>query len=193
MEAARAGGAVALEHYRRGFAVTLKADRSPVTEADRAAERAIVDVLRGRCPDHGSLGEEHGEAGPRERRFIIDPIDGTRNFVRRIPTWAVLIGLEEEGVVTAGAVFQPVTGVLHTAWRGQGAWRDGERIRVSPRRRARPRAGRALLAELPAPEPATGTASCAWPTAPRCSAASATTRPISGWPRARGRSRSPRR
>ena len=131
MEAARAGGAVALEHYRRGFEVTLKADRSPVTEADRAAERAIVGVLRGRCPDHGVLGEELGEAGARTRRFIIDPIDGTRNFVRRIPTWAVMIGLEEEGVVTAGAIFQPVTGVVHTAWRGQGAFRDGERIRVS--------------------------------------------------------------
>ena len=131
VEAARAGGAVALEHYRRGFSVSIKADRSPVTEADHEAERAIVGVLRGRCPDHGALGEELGEAGPRERRFIVDPIDGTRNFVRRIPTWAVLIGLEENGAVTAGVVYQPVTGVLHTAWRGQGAWRDGERIRVS--------------------------------------------------------------
>ena len=132
VEAARAGGAVALEHYRRGFEVTLKADRSPVTEADREAERAIVGVLRARCPDHGVLGEELGEAGPRQRRFIIDPIDGTRNYVCRIPTWAVMIGLEEEGAVTAGVIFQPVTGVLHTAWRGEGAYRNGERIRVSP-------------------------------------------------------------
>ena len=132
VEAARAGGAVALEHYRRDGSVTLKADRSPVTEADREAERAILDVLRARYPDHGALGEELGEEGPRERRFIVDPIDGTRNFVRRIPTWGVLIGLEEAGQVMAGVVYQPVTGVLHTAWRGQGAWRDGERIRVSP-------------------------------------------------------------
>ena len=132
VEAARAGGAVALEHYRRGFSVTLKADRSPVTEADREAERAIVGVLRARCPDHGALGEELGESGPRERRFIVDPIDGTRNFVRRIPTWAVLVGLEEDGVVTAGVIYQPTSNVLHTAWRGAGAWRDGERIRVSP-------------------------------------------------------------
>jgi len=65
------------------------------------------------------------------RRFIVDPIDGTRNFIRRIPTWAVMIGLEEDGAVTAGVVYQPATGVLHSAWRGQGAWRDGERIRVS--------------------------------------------------------------
>ena len=132
VEAARAGGAVALEHYRRGFSVSLKADRSPVTEADREAERAILGVLRTRCPDHGALGEELGESGPCDRRFIVDPIDGTRNFVRRIPTWAVLIGLEEGGEVTAGVIYQPATGVLHTARRGQGAWRDGERIRVSP-------------------------------------------------------------
>jgi histidinol-phosphatase len=132
VEAARAGGEVALAHYRRGVSVTLKADRSPVTEADHESERAIADVLRARCPDHGVLGEETGESGARDRRFIIDPIDGTRNFVRRIPTWAVLIGLEEAGVVTAGVVYQPATGVLHTAWRGQGAYRDGEPIRVSP-------------------------------------------------------------
>src|SRR5215468_652190 len=132
VEAARAGGAVALEHYRRGFSVTLKADRSPVTEADREAERAIGTVLRARFPDHGTLGEELGETGPRDRRFIVDPIDGTRNFVRRIPTWAVLIGLEVEGEVTAGVVYQPATGTLHTAWRGRGARRDGQRIRVSP-------------------------------------------------------------
>jgi histidinol-phosphatase len=132
VEAARAGGATALEHYRRGVSVSLKADRSPVTEADRAAEAAILDVLRARCPDHGALGEELGESGPRARRFIVDPIDGTRNFVRRIPTWAVLIGLEEDGQVIAGVVYQPVTGTLHTAWRGQGAYRDGAPIRVSP-------------------------------------------------------------
>src|SRR5512145_988538 len=132
VEAARAGGAVALQHYRRGVSVSLKADRSPVTDADHASEAAILDTLRARCPDHGALGEELGESGPRERRFIVDPIDGTRNFVRRIPTWAVLIGLEEAGEVVAGVVYQPVTGVLHTAWRGRGAYRDGERIRVSP-------------------------------------------------------------
>src|SRR2546425_5881925 len=102
VEAARAGGAVALEHYRRGFSVSLKPDRSPVTEADREAERAIVGVLRARCPDHGGLGEELGESGPRDRRFIVDPIDGTRDFVRRLPTLAGLIGLEGGGGGTAG-------------------------------------------------------------------------------------------
>jgi fructose-1,6-bisphosphatase/inositol monophosphatase family enzyme len=95
-----------------------------VTEADREAERAIVGVLRARCPDHGALGEEHGESGPRDQRFIIDPIDGTRNFVRRIPTWAVLIGLEEGGLVTAGVV-----------WRGATA--SGSAYRPSTRSTAR--------------------------------------------------------
>jgi histidinol-phosphatase len=132
VEAARAGGARALTHFRQDGLVSLKADSSPVTAADQEAEAAIVEILRRRCPDHGALGEELGESGPRDRRFIIDPIDGTRNFVRRIPTWAVLIGLEEEGQVIAGVVYQPVTGTLHTAWRGQGAYRDGASIRVSP-------------------------------------------------------------
>ena len=132
VEAARAGGAVALDHYRRELEVSIKADRSPVTRADREAERAIVEVLRRRFPDHGMLGEELGASGPSAVRFIIDPIDGTRNFIRRIPTWAVLIGLEDRGEVTAGVVYQPVSGVVHTARRGAGAWRDGERLRVSP-------------------------------------------------------------
>src|SRR2546428_11206832 len=121
VEAARAGGAVALEHYRRGFSVSLKPDRSPVTEADREAERAIVGLLRARCPDHGALGEELGESGPRDRRFIVDPIDGTRNFVRRIPTWAVLIGLEEGGEVTAGGGLHPCAGGVPHARGGGGA------------------------------------------------------------------------
>ena len=131
IRAAEAAGEVAMRYYRGGFEVTIKPDQTPVTQADREAEQAIKAILRRACPDHGFLGEEFGEEGPKERRFIIDPIDGTRNFVRRIPTWAVMIGLEEDGVVTAGAIFQPVTGVLHTASRGQGAFRDGERIRVS--------------------------------------------------------------
>src|SRR5262249_59804821 len=85
VEAARAGGAVALEHYRRGFSVSIKADRSPVTEADHEAERAIVDVLRARCPDHGALGEELGAAGPGARRLIVGPLDRTPHLLRPLP------------------------------------------------------------------------------------------------------------
>ena len=99
VEAARAAGEIALGYYRSGFDVTIKADQTPVTQADREAERAITGILGRRFPDHGFLGEEFGETGPTERRWIIDPIDGTKNFVRHIPVWAVLIALEEGGEV----------------------------------------------------------------------------------------------
>ena len=130
-EAARAAGEIALKYYRSGFDVTIKPDLTPVTQADREAEQVIVEILRRAFPDHGFLGEEFGERGSRERRFIIDPIDGTKNFVRRIPVWATLIALEEAGEITAGVVHNPVTGELYTARRGGGAFLNGERIRVS--------------------------------------------------------------
>jgi histidinol-phosphatase len=130
--AARAGGAVALEHFRRGVDVTLKADRSPVTIADSESERTILATLARACPGHGVLAEESGASGAQARRFIVDPIDGTRNFVRGIPYWAVLIALEEDGVLTAGVIHQPVSGEMYTARRGQGARLDGAPIRVSP-------------------------------------------------------------
>ena len=84
--AARAGGAVALEHFHRGVDVQIKADRSPVSVADQEAEQAVLAVLHRACPGHGVLCEESGEqGGATGRRFIVDPIDGTRNFVRGIP------------------------------------------------------------------------------------------------------------
>ena len=99
VEAARAAGQVALRYYRTGFEVALKADDTPVTQADRGAEQAIRDVLGAAFPDHGFLGEELGAVGDQQRRWIIDPIDGTRNFIRRLPVWATLIGLEEQGEI----------------------------------------------------------------------------------------------
>lgn len=132
VEAARAAGEVALKYYRTGFDVTLKADDTPVTQADRGAEQAIREVLARAFPDLGVLGEEFGAVGDQQRRWIIDPIDGTRNFIRRIPVWATLIGLEEHGEVTAGVIHNPVTGELLSARRGGGAFAGGERITVSP-------------------------------------------------------------
>jgi len=131
LEAARAAGEIAMKYYRGGFEITMKADRTPVTQADREAEQAITAVLQRAFPDHGFLGEELGERGPTDRRWIIDPIDGTRNFVRGIPVWAVLIGLEEQGEVTAGVVLNPASGECFWARKGEGAFCDGERIRVS--------------------------------------------------------------
>jgi histidinol-phosphatase len=131
VEAARAAGEVALKYYRTGFDVTMKADATPVTQADRGAEQAIREVLARAFPQHGVLGEEFGAVGDQHVRWIIDPIDGTKNFVRRIPVWATLIGLEEDGEITVGVMHNPVTGELFSARRGGGAWLNGERLRVS--------------------------------------------------------------
>ena len=129
--AAQAAGEVAMKYYRGGFDVTIKADHTPVTQADREAEQAIKGVLARAFPAYGFLGEELGEEGPKDHRFIIDPIDGTKNFIRRIPIWATLIGLEESGEVTAGVVFNPVSSEMFWARAGDGAWVDGERLKVS--------------------------------------------------------------
>jgi histidinol-phosphatase len=131
VEAARAAGAIALRYYHGGFDVTIKPDQTPVTQADREAEQAIVAIVGRAFPDVGVLGEEFGAQGSRERRFIIDPIDGTKNFVRGIPIWATLIALEDAGEIVAGVIHNPVTGDMYTARRGGGAHHNGEAIRVS--------------------------------------------------------------
>jgi histidinol-phosphatase len=131
VDAARAAGKIALDYYHGGFEVTLKPDLTPVTQADREAERAIVGILRAAFPDVGVLGEEFGGQGPRERRFIIDPIDGTKNFVRGIPVWATLIALEDDGEVVAGVIHNPAAGELYTARRGGGARLNGAPVHAS--------------------------------------------------------------
>jgi histidinol-phosphatase len=131
VDAARAAGRIALDYYRRGFDVMVKADQTPVTQADQEAERAIVEILGKALPGCGFLGEEFGAQGPQDRRWIIDPIDGTRNFVRHVPIWATLIALEEAGDVTVGVIHNPVTDELYAARRGGGASLNGERIAVS--------------------------------------------------------------
>jgi len=131
VDAARAAGRIALKYFRGGFEGAKTADDTPVTPADREAEQAIVEILGRAFPDCGVLGEEFGGRGTKEVRWIIDPIDGTKNFVRGIGIWATLIALEERGEVTVGVIHNPVTAELYTARRGAGAFLNGERIRVS--------------------------------------------------------------
>jgi histidinol-phosphatase len=131
LDAARAAGAVALRYFRADVRVMQKADRTPVTQADQEAEAAIVERLGAAFPDVGFLGEEYGVQGSQARRWIIDPIDGTKNFVRGIPYWATLLALEEDGEITLGVVHSPATGELYWARRGQGAFADGAPLRVS--------------------------------------------------------------
>lgn len=131
---ARLGGEVTLEWFRRrGLAVERKADTSPVTDADRAAERAIVAELAARFPDHSVVGEESGEHGPASRfRWYIDPIDGTKSFIRGVPLYTTLVALTCDDEPIAAAIYAPATGELACAARGLGAIDErGEPLSVS--------------------------------------------------------------
>ncbi len=131
-ECARLAGAVALRAFRPGIAVDWKADGSPVTEADRAAERAAREWLEARFPEDGIVGEEFGERPSRSgRAWLLDPVDGTRSFVHGVPLWGTLVVLTQGERVLAGAAsFPPVQEHLHAA-PGEGCWHNGSRCRVS--------------------------------------------------------------
>lgn len=129
--AARAAGEVALTYFRTALDVEVKDDLSPVTRADRECERRISEVLRSGFPDYGIVGEEFGERLGAGARWIVDPIDGTKNFIRGIPYFATLIGLEEDGEITTGVVYAPAADDLLYAQRGMGAFDVGGRLRVS--------------------------------------------------------------
>jgi histidinol-phosphatase len=130
-DAARAAGAIAMRYYTGGFDITMKPDDTPVTQADREAEESIVATLGRAFPEWGFLGEEFGARGARDIRWIIDPIDGTKNFVRHIPIWATLLALEAHGDIVAGVIHNPVTGELYAARRGGGARLNGRSVTVS--------------------------------------------------------------
>jgi histidinol phosphatase-like enzyme (inositol monophosphatase family) len=132
VDAAKAAGDIALHYFRTNLTVETKEDRTPVTRADRECETRITEILSQRFPDIGFLGEEHGERpGRGNARWIIDPIDGTKNFIRGIPFFATLIALEEEGEITAGVMYAPAINDLLYARQGQGAFANGKRVHVS--------------------------------------------------------------
>ena len=127
--AARAGAEAALPFFGARGAVEWKADGSPVGEADRAADAAIQARIAAAFPDDAILTEESGErAGPSGRRWIVDPVDGTRDFLRGLPYWANLIALEAGGDVVVGVLNLAALGTLYAAARGGGTWRDGVRL-----------------------------------------------------------------
>ncbi|HEV2852990.1 MAG TPA: inositol monophosphatase family protein [Thermoanaerobaculia bacterium] len=141
LAACRRAGEIHREHFRTvHLQVELKKDASPVTVADRGSEEAIREILHRATPELGLLGEEFGQEGSERDRWIIDPIDATRNFVAGLPFFATLIGLELDGELVLGAVHAPVLGpgsglsagqatgesaILGETWwaaRGEGAW-----------------------------------------------------------------------
>lgn len=131
LELADAADAVTLARFRAGdLRVETKADLTPVTDADHATERLIRERIASDRPGEGVLGEEEGDGGGRVR-WIVDPIDGTRNFSRGIPVWATLIALERDGVIACGVVSAPALGRRWWAERGAGAFANGVQIAVS--------------------------------------------------------------
>ena len=116
--------------------VQSKSPNDFVTEVDRAAEQAIIEVLRDAFPGHGILAEESGESGPEsEFTWIIDPLDGTTNFIHGLPQYAVSIAQTKNGVLEHAVVYDPNTNEMFTASRGAGAFLNDRRIRVSRRTR----------------------------------------------------------
>lgn len=134
MRLADAADAVSLPGYNsRDFLVERKADNSEVTDVDRATELVISNILRTERPTHGIYGEEHGITGDANAEFqwVIDPIDGTTNFVRGVPVWGSLIALVHENVPVLGMVSAPALGFRWWANAGAGAFFNGTRIQVS--------------------------------------------------------------
>jgi histidinol phosphatase-like enzyme (inositol monophosphatase family) len=130
--AARRAGELALAYQKKGVSAEEKSDESPVTIADREAEKLIVSILSDAFPDDGLMGEEGAVRETRSgRRWIIDPIDGTRDFSRGSPLWSVLIGLEAGEEVVAGVVNIPSWNQEYYGVRGGGAFCNGQRIQVS--------------------------------------------------------------
>jgi histidinol-phosphatase len=132
LTAAAAAAEIIRNSYRRNIKVRIKADRSPVTEADVAAEAAIRDVLQGRFPADGFYGEESAaERMDADCLWLVDPIDGTKSFVREYPMFSTQIALMQRGRLELGVSSAPVYGEIAWAERGQGAWLDGVRLTVS--------------------------------------------------------------
>lgn len=129
---ARQAGKLTTRYFQTDLQPELKADQSPVTVADRASERLMRELITARYPEHSILGEEEGETRPGATyRWILDPIDGTRTFVRGVPLYAVLVGLERDGVMIVGAINIPALGDFLVAARGEGCRWNGRRARVS--------------------------------------------------------------
>ncbi len=133
---ARKAGDLALHYREDGIGFDAKADESPVTIADRECEKLIVAGLQEAFPEDGLLGEEGAlKSSTNRRKWIIDPIDGTRDFIRGTRAWSVLIGLEEADEVVAGFAYFPATGEMFSASKGGGAFWDDRKISVSNMRK----------------------------------------------------------
>jgi len=136
LEACDVGDRIAMDHFRRDLVLERKPDRTFVTVADQGIERELRSRIKAAYPDHGLVGEEYGtEDGDATTRWFLDPIDGTHNFIRGVPLFGTLIGVEHDGELQVGVMSAPAMGERWYAWRGGGAWNLGpageRRIRTS--------------------------------------------------------------
>lgn len=132
-ETAYLAGKLTLGYFGTGVRPDFKADDTPVTVADRLSEQLIRQRIAERYPGHAIVGEEYGEqaSAGASHRWFVDPIDGTKSFVRGVPLYAVLIGLEVDGAMQVGAAYYPGTDELLCGATGEGAWCNGRPARVS--------------------------------------------------------------
>lgn len=130
-EAADAAAEVLLHYWHAGVETEIKADDTPVTVADREAEHVIRQIISKTYPDHAIDGEEEGLTGNSPLRWLVDPLDGTRSFVRRTPFFSTQIGLMVEGELVLGVSSAPVYGETLWARRGGGAWSESGRLSVA--------------------------------------------------------------
>src|SRR5258707_5333316 len=136
MDIARESGALLAAYFDKRVAFELKGDFDLVTEADRASERLVVERLSAHFPSHSIVAEEGGgREGRSGYRWFVDPLDGTTNFAHGYPIYNVTMGLEQDGEMLVGVVFDPSRQEMFSAERGAGAYLNNRRIRVSASRR----------------------------------------------------------
>jgi myo-inositol-1(or 4)-monophosphatase len=140
VRAARRAGEVMVRQMNQleSLQVIEKSRNDFVTQVDQAAEAAIIEVIKDHHPDHAILAEESGATGDHEYQWIIDPLDGTTNYLHGFPVFSVSIAVARRGEIEHGVVYDPLRQEIFTASRGQGAQLDGRRIRVSKRTSLKP-------------------------------------------------------
>ena len=132
IKAAKESGKILKKYFGKDFGIYKKSDSTPVTDVDRLAEKKIVSIIKIHFPNHNFLGEEFKyEKTNSEFKWIIDPIDGTKHFIRKLPFYGTSIGLEKNGKIILGVIYMPSLGLLGHAALNSGAFVNGKRVKVS--------------------------------------------------------------
>ena len=129
--AAKEAGKIAMRYFGKEIKAETKDDSTPVTAVDRLCEKKIISIIKRNFPEHSVLSEESGEIKGNEYRWIIDPLDGTKYFIRGLPVFGTLIALERDGEIICGAAHMPALGRLNFAEKGRGSFTSNKRIKVS--------------------------------------------------------------